>query len=208
VDGTPSGGQPAGRRGRGRPAGPTTARADILAAARRGFLERGYAGVTMRAVAAEAGVDPALISYHFGSKSGLFGAALGLEANPPEVLAAVLAGPAEGLPERLLGAVLDVWEHPQRGLALRRLAEGALGDPDVARLFREMLHREMVGRIVAHLGGRDATRRASAAAVQLAGLIFLRYLLRVEPLASASREEVIRELSPTLRLALSRPRRA
>ena len=194
------------KRGRGRPAGPTTARADILAAARRGFLERGYAGVTMRAVATEAGVDPALISYHFGSKSGLFGASMGLAANPPEVLAAVLAGPPESLAERLLAAVLDVWDHPEHGLALHRLVEGALSDPEIARLFREMLHHEMVGRIVDHLGGRDAARRASAAAVQLAGLVFLRYLLRAEPLASASRDELVRELTPPLRLALSRRR--
>ncbi|MFT4085227.1 MAG: TetR family transcriptional regulator [Nocardioides sp.] len=190
------------KRRRGRPSGPTTARADILDAARRGFLEHGYAGTTLRAVAAEAGVDAALISYHFGSKSGLFGASMGLTANPPQVLAAVLEGPAATLPERLVRAVLGAWDDPERGLALRRLAEGAIRDPEVARLFREMAEKEMVGRIADHLGGRQARARAAAAAAQLAGLIFLRYLLRVEPFASASADELARQLTPALRMVL------
>lgn len=195
------------KRPRGRPSAPTTARSDILAAARRGFLEDGYAGTTMRAVAAEAGVDPALVSYHFGSKSGLFGASMGLAANPPQVLAAVLEGPASTLPERLLHAVLGVWDDPERGLALRRLAEGAVRDPDVARLFREMLEKEMVGRLAAHLGDRRAEARAAAAATQLAGLIFLRYILRAEPLASAPVDELVRQLAAPLRMVLASGRR-
>ena len=93
-------------RGRGRPAGRTETRADILAAARRRFLADGYDRVTMRSVAAEAGVDAALISYHFGSKRGLFGASMQLPANPPEILAAALSGPVNTLPERLIRTVL------------------------------------------------------------------------------------------------------
>src|SRR3954469_23453916 len=101
-------------RGRGRPRGDTGSRAQILAAARRRFLADGYDRVTLRSVAQEAGVDVALISYHFGSKRGLFGAALELPANPAEILAAVLEGPPATVPERLVRAVLTAWDDPER----------------------------------------------------------------------------------------------
>ena len=89
-------------RSRGRPRGTSTTKDDILAAARRRFLEHGYDGVTLRAVATDAGVDVALISYYFGSKKGLFGAAMALGANPALLLAGELQGPLNSLPERLV----------------------------------------------------------------------------------------------------------
>ena len=83
--------KPAGAaRGR-RPGRPET-RAEVLEVARRRFLADGYQAVTLRSVAAEAGVDAALISYYFGSKKGLFGAAMALSANPPEAVLEALAG--------------------------------------------------------------------------------------------------------------------
>jgi AcrR family transcriptional regulator len=190
------------KRRRGRPAGKSTARADILEVARRRFLAEGYAAVSLRSIAAEAEVDPALISYHFGSKGGLFGACLDLAANPPQILARVLDGPAETLPERLVATVVRVWDDPATGAPLRAMATQAVGDPETGRLFREMLEREMLGRIADHLGGRHARQRAAAAGSQLAGLIFLRYVLRAEPLASMTPDELVRHLTPTLRAAL------
>jgi AcrR family transcriptional regulator len=195
------------RRGRGRPRGPTGAREAILEVARRRFLADGYARVTMRAVADEAGVDPALISYHFGSKKGLFGACMQLPVNPADVLAAAMAGPLPGLPERLVRAVLTAWDDPQRGAALRAFAGAAVGDADVARGFREMAEQEMIGRLADRLGGADARRRAALAASQMTGLIFLRYVLRVEPLASMPPDEVVAGAVPGLRAALAGPRR-
>jgi AcrR family transcriptional regulator len=192
-------------RGRGRPPGRTETRADILAVARRRFLADGYDGVTMRAIAEEAGVDAALISYHFGSKRGLFGASLRLPANPPEILAGALAGPLPELPERLLRAVLGAWDDPERGAALRAFAGAALADPDVARLFREMAEREMIGRIADRLGRADASRRAAVAASQVAGLIFVRYVVQLEPLASMPADELVQRVAPALRVALAGP---
>jgi AcrR family transcriptional regulator len=193
-------------RGRGRPRGRTRTRADILDVARRRFLTDGYDRVTVRSIAAEAGVDPALISYHFGSKKGLFGAAMQLSANPPELLASALPGPLNTLPERLVHTVLDAWDDPERGASLRALAQAAIREPDVARLFREMAEREMVGRIAERLGGADASRRAAVAASQMAGLIFVRYVLRVEPLASMPADELAARVAPAMRAALAGPR--
>lgn len=192
-------------RGRGRPRGRSTTREDILAVAGRRFLAEGYAAVSMRSVAAEAGVDPALISYHFGSKRGLFGAALELTINPTLVVAAAVDAPDEVLPERLLRSLLAVWDEPERSGPLRRLFERVAVEPDAARMLREVVEREILGQFAERLGGHD--RRAAAVTVQLAGLIFLRYLLRVEPLASMSADEVVATLGPTIALALGTPSR-
>ncbi|MFG2639086.1 TetR/AcrR family transcriptional regulator [Streptomyces sp. NPDC048362] len=89
------------KRGR-RPGRPDTRR-KILAVARQRFLRDGYRSVTMRSIAAEADVDLALLSYYFGSKKGLFGAALALSANPAELLSRLLAeGDMDSFPERAL----------------------------------------------------------------------------------------------------------
>jgi len=149
-------------RGRGRPAGPTQTRAEILEVARSRFLADGYERVTMRSIAAQAGVDAALISYHFGSKHGLFGACMQLSANPADMLAQALAGQPNGLPERLIGNVVRVWDDPEGGASLRAFAEAAVREPEVSRLFREMAEREMIGRIAEHLGGADATSRCAS----------------------------------------------
>lgn len=194
-------------RGRGRPAGRTETRGDILAVARRRFLADGYARVTMRAVAAEAGVDAALISYHFGSKRGLFGAAMELPANPPEILAEALKGPLNTLPERVIRAVTAVWDDPARGPALRTLASAAVHDPEFGRLFREVVEREMIGRIADRLGAADASGRAAIVGSQIAGMIFLRYVLRIEPLASMPGDELAARMAPAMRVALAGPPR-
>lgn len=191
-------------RGRGRPPGRSTTRDDILAVARRRFLADGYAGVTLRSLAAEAGVDAALISYHFGSKRGLFGAALQLSINPTIAVARALEGPLESLPERLLRTLLVVWDDPERRGPLLGLMSRITTEPEVTQLFREVAERELFGRIAERLGGHE--RQASAAATQLAGLIFLRYVLRVEPLASMTADEVVAVMAPPLRVALGRTR--
>jgi AcrR family transcriptional regulator len=195
-------------RGRGRPSGTTTTRADILAAARERFLADGYDSVTLRAVAREAGVDVALISYYFGSKKGLFGAAMALGANPAELLAHELAGPLNSLPERLVRTVLRAWDAPETGPSLRAFLEALVREPHVARGFAEMMEQEMLPSIAARLGGdADAVRRASLVTSQIGGLILTRYVLRVEPVASMSHQELARRMAPGLRAAIVVPAR-
>ncbi|MGW3766855.1 TetR/AcrR family transcriptional regulator [Actinomadura verrucosospora] len=193
--------------GRGRRRGGPDTREEILAVARRRFLADGYGPVTMRSLAAEAGVDAALISYFFGSKKGLFGAVLGLVANPPEVLAGALPGDPAELPERVLRALVTAWDDPENGKQLLLMVRAAVQDPDLSRLVRDLVEREIVGRIADHLGGPDATARAGALGVQLSGLIFARYVLAVEPVASMPPDELIRYLSPGFRAAVHGPPR-
>jgi AcrR family transcriptional regulator len=196
------------RRGRGRPRGTTSTRTDILDVARRRFLAEGYDSVTLRSIAQDAGVDVALISYHFGSKKGLLGAALSLTANPAELLAREVAGPLNSLPERIVHTVVAAWEDPEVGGSLRAVLEAAVRDPDIARLFREMIEREMLTRIADRIAGPDAARRAAVAVSQIAGLVMARYVLAVEPLASMPAEELAARMAPGLRAALVGPRSA
>ncbi|MFE9256821.1 TetR family transcriptional regulator [Streptomyces sp. NPDC006879] len=190
-------------RGR-RPGNPDT-RTAILETARRRFLSEGYHAVTLRSVAAEAGVDLALISYFFGSKKGLFGAALALTVNPAEVVVTVLEGDPASFPQRALRVMISVWDDPESGPALLAMMRNATQDDTFAALVKEVLEREIVERIAAHLRGANARRRAAAFTAQMAGLITTRYLLRLEPVASMSPDEIVRHFAPPMRVALQDP---
>jgi AcrR family transcriptional regulator len=182
----------------------------VLDVARRRFLAEGYQSVTLRSIAAEADVDVALVSYFFGSKKGLFGAALALPTNPPEVLRGALPGDPATLPERVLTALLRSWDDPRQGAPLRVMLAAAIQDPELSRLLKEVFEREMIARVAEHIGGANAPYRAGAFCSQLAGLVFARYVLRIDPLASMTVDELTRHLAPGLRAALqsARPRAA
>jgi AcrR family transcriptional regulator len=185
---------------RGRPRGNPDTRARISEAARALFLEYGYKGTTVRAVAAAAGVDSALISYHFGSKQGLFSQSLNLLCVQPGVLDHALRGDPAGLADRLLTAVTKLWDATAP--AENRMA---LQDDDTMRAFRGYLESELVVRIAEFLGGPDATNRAIAAVGVIGGLIFTRYLSPIRPIADLSPAEVQRIFGPALRAALHTP---
>ncbi len=164
--------------------------------------------MTLRAVASDAGVDVALISYYFGSKKGLFGAAMALGANPAVLLAAELQGPLNSLPERVIRTVLRVWDDPVSGPTLRAFLDGMVRDPQVARIFGEMMEQEMIPAIAGRLGGgAEATRRASLMTSQLGGMILSRYVIRIEPLASMTHQEIARIMAPGMRAVLAGPPR-
>jgi AcrR family transcriptional regulator len=188
---------------RGRRSGSPDTREQILDAARLRFLADGYQSVTMRSIALEAGVDVALVSYYFGSKQGLFGAAMSLPINPAEVVAAALKDDLSTLADRMLRTMLSVWDDPELGAPLRALAAAAINDPDLARVVREAVGREITQRVAKRLGGAAASQRAAALTTQMAGLIFARYLLRLEPIASMSIDDVVRRLAPSLQLAIA-----
>ena len=189
-----------------RPRGPRRGRPDtrqqILDVARRRFLAEGYGAVTMRSVAAEAGVDAALVSYFFGSKQGLVSAALALSADPTDVLAAALPGDLDQLPERVLRALLETWDDPKRGGPLAVMVRTAAQDPGLARLVREMVEHGIVDRLAARLGGVGARQRAGVFGAQVAGVIFSRYVMELAPISTMSADELVRRLAPGLRATL------
>lgn len=188
---------------RGRRRGKPDTRARILDVARRRFLEQGYAPVTMRSIATEAGVDLALVSYYFGSKKGLLSAALELVESPADVLARVAEGGPVIFPQRALHALISLWEDPDSGAALRALVVGATHDPVLANLLKEMTERELIDRVAEMLPGADARKRAAAFVAQIAGVIVTRYILCLEPLHSMRADELVRLYTPSLRVALT-----
>ncbi|WP_347956004.1 TetR/AcrR family transcriptional regulator [Gordonia aichiensis] len=193
--------------GRGRrPGGPDT-RGQILDSARRRFLADGYGGVTMRQIAADADVDLALLSYYFGSKRGLFSAAVSASANPAEVIARALDGDPAELPQRVLRDLLVLWDDPVTGAPLKTMLANLSQDAAFADLIREMLERELIGRLTDRLSGADARRRAAAFCTQIAGIVVTRYLLRLEPVASMTADELVSLFAPALRDSLQPPRR-
>ncbi|MCK9895270.1 TetR/AcrR family transcriptional regulator [Frankia sp. AgB32] len=191
------------RRGR-RPGSPDV-RAEILAVARARFRREGFDAVTMRSLAADAGVDAALISYYFGSKAGLFAAVLELTLSPADLLASLLQGDLETLPQRLIPTLVKTWDNPDTGVPLLAAMRAAASDPQFAAMLRDGIHGQMVERLADRIGGADAHRRAGAFVAQVGGLILTRYVIAADPLASMTADEIVRALGPAMRTALLGP---
>ena len=176
----------------------------MLAAARAAFAERGYDGASIRGIATAAGVDPALVHHYFGTKDALFLAAVQAPVDPDQLLPEVLAGGPDELGANAVRMLLRVWDGPARpaGLALIR---SAVGSEWTATLLREFLVAKVIRRVVGSLDlppeERDA--RGSLIASQMVGLVMARYVLRVEPLASASHGSLVAAIGPTLQRYLT-----
>ncbi len=176
----------------------------MLTAARAAFAERGFDGATIRGIATAAGVDPALVHHYFGNKDKLFLAAIEAPANPAELLPEVLAGGRDNLGENIVRLLLRVWDGPMRPAALA-LVRSAVGNEWTAKLLREFLVSQVLRRVVGTLDMpvREREARGSLAASQLIGLVMARYVLRVEPLASASPETIVAAVGPTVQRYLT-----
>lgn len=199
-DGGPSE-EGARRRGR-RPAGEDT-RAAILVAARAEFGERGYEAATLRGIARAAGVDARLVHHYFSGKDDVFASAMELPVRPQDIVEAALAGELDGLGERLLRTFFAVWDAPQGRERIVAIISSVVTSDSGARMIREFLVREVFGRLASRLGSDDPELRAVLAASQMIGLIMTRYVVRVEPIASADPEELIPFLAPTLQRYLT-----
>ncbi len=188
-------------RGR-RPGAPDT-KAAILAAARHGFAAAGFTGTSVRAIAAEAGVDPALVHHYFGTKDELFLAALELPVDPRQVLLpAIAAGGVDDAAERMVRAFLSVWDDPELRVRLVAVFRGVL-DTDGERLLRDGFLPVVLEPIGVALGIDRPELRMPLVASQVVGLIVLRYVIGVEPLASLSADEIVAIYAPTLQRYLT-----
>ncbi|HEY8466576.1 MAG TPA: TetR family transcriptional regulator [Solirubrobacterales bacterium] len=189
----------------GRRPGVTRNREEIRATAERLFGERGYDRTSLRAIAAEAGVDPALVRYFFGSKQALFVEAMRLPFDPAAEIAAVFAGDRTGLGERLARFILTTLERDDARQRMVGLVRAAASEPTAAERLRELIGGEVMSALAENLGVEDAPVRANLAGSQVVGLIMARYIVRVEPLASMPAEDVIAAIAPTLQRYLTGP---
>jgi AcrR family transcriptional regulator len=180
----------------GRRPGQTQTRDDILVAARRQFADRGYGGATIRGIAAEAGVNPALVHHFFGSKDQVFVAALNLPFNPSLLVNTLLEGPRSEIGERIVRLFLGLWESPDTQLPFFALVRSVTTSPEVADQLRQFLETAVLARVATALDLPPL--RLTAAASQMMGLAVVRYVLRAEPMASASTDEVVALVAPVI----------
>ncbi len=184
------------RTGR-RPGTPDT-RDAILAVARRQFATRGYEATSLRGIAADAKVDPALLIYYFGTKEGLFAAATGLPARLSELFAALDGASPHESAEALVRGYLQVVDSDQSRNAILALVRSAVSNEKAAAMLREFLTAELLSVIAGWTDRPNAPLRAALVAAQLVGIAMLRHVVRVDPVAQASPDEIVALVAPVI----------
>ncbi len=203
-----------GPRRAGRRAGESRTREAILEAARRDFGEHGYDGATIRGIAASAGVNPALIHHFYGTKERLFAAAMQLPVLPSEIMGRALGAARDRLGqdfeahlgEVLIGTMLRVWDVPEVREAFLGLLRAAATTEQGLAMLREFVTSTIVASMIRGAGLRDDAEgrfRATLVASQVVGLGFTRHLLRLEPVASASIEDLVAAIGPAVQRYLT-----
>lgn len=189
----------------GRPAGGSQRRDRILSAARTLFAAKGFQQTSLRAVATDADVDVALISHYFGNKRGLFVAVIELPVDPAEVFASLVSVPAHRLGSELLRQLLTIWSSPA-GPGLIAVFRSSLGgDQELLRDFITALVLPEVRARLADAGVEDLDRRIPLAATQVMGVMAMRHLLELEPVASMTIDDLVRTLGPNVDRLLTDP---
>lgn len=170
----------------------------MLAAAKERFATDGYEKTTLRAIAADAHVDPSMVLYLFGSKADLFRESLHLILDPA-LLAEALEGPADDVGTRMVRRYLHIWESPETAASMRAMLQSATSNSDAHEAFRSFMQDYVLQTVSGVLGGGERARlRAMLAASSLVGTAMLRYVMAVPPLATLTGDEVVRLIAPTV----------
>ena len=202
------------RRGPGRRAGESRTREAILDAARRRFGEQGYDGATIRGIAADARVNPALVHHFYGTKERLFAAAMRLPVVPSEIITFALGAERDRLGDEfqprigevLIAAMLRAWDVADIRTAFLGLLRSAATSEQGVAMLREFVTSTILASLIQVAGlGDDAESRyrATLVASQVIGLGFARYVIGLEPLASATTEDLVAAIGPTMQRYLT-----
>ncbi|MBM7789263.1 TetR/AcrR family transcriptional regulator [Tenggerimyces flavus] len=193
----------------GRRPGKQDTRETILVAARASFASDGYDATTVRKLAAAVGVDPALVHHYFGSKEELFRSAVGAPVNPASLFPRIFVGPRSEIPERLVRTFLGVWDDPVTGPSFLAFLRTAVRNQTTNKLVREFFDLQVQRRVLRDLDtgipAAEIPLRTTLLASHLFGLAMMRYLIQLEPLASASTDTVVAAVAPAVRHALYGP---
>ena len=190
---------------RGPRAGRGEVRARISRAAREEFVTRGYDGTTLRSVARRAGCDPALVSYYFGSKQRLFRECLNLPLDPAEELLKVLTPGVEGVGERLVRHALSLYDERLTGDTMLVLMRALITDAQTGQRFRSYFRHEILAAVTRFLGGDPRIEEQIEVVMSmLYGVATMRYVVRLEPLASLPREALVGQLAPLVQERIER----
>ena len=176
-------------------------RTAILKAARARFAADGYQKATIRAIAADAAIDPSMVMRYYGSKERLFAAAVDIDLRLP----AIAALPAGETGAALVGHFLRRWEGDPSDDALLTLLRSAATDENSAERAREIFREQILPVALALAGGDPAAaaERAGLVATQMLGLALCRYIVRIPPVAAMPAETVIARIGPTVQRYLT-----
>lgn len=188
--------QSAARAGRRR--GNPDTRATILAAAETEFAEKGFDRASVRGIAKVAGVDPALIYHYFRSKDDVLLASLDVPFDPREVISALTREGRDGLGLRIAERFLATWDDEANQTRLVAMVRASMSSPAAQDLLRNGLVAMVLRPIREAIATPDALLRSQYVASQLLGMVMARYVLRLEPIASAPADEVVARIGPTL----------
>ena len=187
----------------GRRPGDSGTREAILAAAKESFAASGYDATTIRGVGRAAAVDPALVHHFFGTKQDLFVAAMELPIDPAKMVPAVLAQGIDGLGERLVRMFLRIWDGTPGQNPMLALLRSATSNEQAAAMLREFLSDAILGPVARAAGHDRPQLRASLVGSQMMGLAFARYVVRLQPLATAEADTIASTIGPTIQRYLT-----
>jgi AcrR family transcriptional regulator len=185
----------------GRRPGNADTRGEIVEAAKRVFADKGYDDTSLRAIAREAGVDPALVHHYFDGKASLFVAAMALPFDPKAVRDQAGDGGPGHSGAQVIEGFLTMWDLAQGSSSSFASCVSAMAASDsVGDAIREFVNDRVWNSIQAPAGEGEALKRRRIAMVssQLMGLAFARYILRVPPVSTASPRQIGRWVGPTL----------
>lgn len=182
----------------GRRPGPSGTREAIEETARKLFAELGYERTSLRQVALQAGVDPALVSHFYGKKRDLFLAVVELPVEPAAIIGRVLEGDKNSAGLRLATFILEVLDDEVRRRPMIGMVRAATAEPEAAKLVRDFLARNIIAPIAEGLGSADADYRAALVMSQVNGFAMARYVIGLEPLVNRSNERLAADLGVTL----------
>ncbi len=182
----------------GRRPGTSDTRDQIIAVARRRFATRGYDATSLRGIATDAKVDPALLIHYFGTKEGLFTAATGLPTGLSEVFAGQQGQTLRDFAESLVRSYLGFVDSDQSRNAILALVRSAVSNENAAAMLRGFLAVELLPVIASRTGHENAPLRAGLVAAQLMGVAMLRHVVRLDPVARATPDEIVALVAPVL----------
>lgn len=188
---------PSARRGEVRDRIRTVARAE--------FIERGYNGATVGRIARNAGCTSAMVSYYFGSKQRLFRECFSLPLDPVAIILDVLKAGREGAGERVVRRAFQLYEDEMTAETMTVLMRSLLNDVETNQYFRNFMREEVMDKVGTSLGvGKELAEEMEFAIATMFGIVTMRYIVKLEPLASMPRERLVRELAPIVQHRLNR----
>ncbi|MDP4014643.1 MAG: TetR family transcriptional regulator [Candidatus Nanopelagicales bacterium] len=170
----------------------------VLEAARSAFHNYGYAHTTMKGVASAAGVAPGVLRKYYASKEQMFAAAVRFPFDPSSAVPQLLAPGLEGMGERLVRGTFEMVSDEQSRQELIDLFQSGIAAGKASADLREFLEESVIDRVAGVVGIPDARMRAALISSHLIGLATVRFIIRLEPLASAPEDDVVRMFAPII----------